>query len=263
MKKKIIFFDIDGTIYKYDTGIPKDTMEAIKQLKANGHIPVICTGRTRSMIYPEHLSPGFEHIVAGAGTYVEIEGKQSFLAELDVAEARRVIDGFIRNNFVPVAEGRDYLYIGEGESELSERNRKFMQVYHDTIPDKIRGVEEFNLQVSKVSGGFTKNSDMETMIKEFKDDYSIIDHNHQLLELIPKGYNKAKGIEHMINELGISREDTYAFGDSLNDIDMLEYVEYGCAMGNSDAEIIKRTEYLTDDFDKGGIANALKKFGLI
>ena len=48
--RKIVFFDIDGTIYRFDTGMPKDTYEAIKLLKAKGHIPVICTGRTRCMI---------------------------------------------------------------------------------------------------------------------------------------------------------------------------------------------------------------------
>ena len=53
MDKKIIFFDIDGTIYKFTTGMPEDTAEAIKQLKENGHIPVICTGRTKCMIYKE------------------------------------------------------------------------------------------------------------------------------------------------------------------------------------------------------------------
>ena len=66
--RKIVFFDIDGTIYRFDTGMPKDTYEAIKLLKAKGHIPVICTGRTRCMIYKEHMAPGFRDIVAGAGT---------------------------------------------------------------------------------------------------------------------------------------------------------------------------------------------------
>ena len=60
--RKIVFFDIDGTIYRFDTGMPKDTYEAIKLLKAKGHIPVICTGRTRCMIYKEHMAPGFRDI---------------------------------------------------------------------------------------------------------------------------------------------------------------------------------------------------------
>ena len=40
MDTKIVFFDIDGTIYSYEKGIPKDTAKAIELLKANGHIPI-------------------------------------------------------------------------------------------------------------------------------------------------------------------------------------------------------------------------------
>lgn len=263
MDKKIIFFDIDGTIYKFTTGMPKDTFEAIRKLKENGHIPVICTGRTKCMIYEEHLAPGFENLVAGAGTYVEIDGKQSYLAEMEEQEARRVIDGFLKYNFVPVAEGRDKIYLGTDLTGLPEMNRHFIDVYYDKIPDKILTIDEPHMKISKVSGGFKNNSDMEGMISEFENDYSIINHNNNLLELIPKNYNKARGIERMIKEMNIPWENTYAFGDSFNDIDMLEYVKYGCAMGNSDPSVIERVEYVTENFDKGGIANALKRFGLI
>ena len=46
LNKKIVFFDIDGTIYRYGEPIPSDTLDAIKKLKENGHLAVICTGRT-------------------------------------------------------------------------------------------------------------------------------------------------------------------------------------------------------------------------
>lgn len=63
MDTKIVFFDIDGTIYSYEKGIPKDTAKAIELLKANGHIPVICTGRTKCMIYPDFINLGFDNII--------------------------------------------------------------------------------------------------------------------------------------------------------------------------------------------------------
>lgn len=263
MDKKIVFFDIDGTIYKYDMGIPKDTFESIQQLKENGHIPVICTGRTRCMIYREHLLPGFQHIVAGAGTYVEIDGKEIFHAKLDEKEARRVINSFIKNGFVPVAEGRDHIYIGTDKKGLTEKNQYVLKVYESNIGDAILSTVEKKIDVSKVSAMFTYHSNMENMIKEYRDTYNIIKHNDNLLELIPNNYNKAKGIEKMINYLGISWENTYAFGDSFNDIDMLKYVKYGCAMGNSDMKIKSQVKYITSDFDKGGIRDGLEMFGLI
>lgn len=261
--KKIVFFDIDGTIYKYNTGMPRDTYEAIIKLKENGHIPVICTGRTKCMIYKQHMEPGFENIVAGAGTYVEINGREELLAEIEQNEAQRVIDGFLKYHFMPVAEGRDFVYLGKDESDLTTETKKVLAKYRENMPEAMRTIDDKDKHISKVSAMFTNHSDKEGMIKEFEKDYTIIIHGNELMELVPKGFNKAKGIEIMIHKLGISHENTYAFGDSNNDIDMLEYVKYGCAMGNSSQSIKDRCRYVTKDFDKGGIAYALKKLELI
>ena len=243
--------------------MPKDTIEAIKKLKNNGHIPVICTGRTRCMIYREHLLPGFENIVAGAGTYVEISGEQKFLAELDSHEARKVIDGFLECGFVPLAEGRDHLYLGNDLSGLTKANRHVLKVYEENMKERLLTIDAPDLRASKVSALFTNHSDKKKMIEMFEKDYNIVDHNGNLLELIPKKYNKAKGIQRMIELMNIPLENTYAFGDSMNDIDMLTYVRHGCAMGNSLEEIKARVPFVTEDFDKGGISIGLKQFGLI
>lgn len=263
MDTKIVFFDIDGTIYSYEKGIPKDTAKAIELLKANGHIPVICTGRTKCMIYPDFINLGFDNIIAGAGTYCEINGKELYYKKLEDAEARRVIDGFLEYGFFPLAEGKEYIYVGTDTSNLIHTNVQFMDVHYEKIPNSIKTVEEKHIEISKVSGGFQNDSDMKTISEKFKNDYSIINHNNMLLEFVPKGYNKAVGIDRLIKEIGIPKEDTYAFGDSFNDIDMLNYVEYGCLMGNGDQELKNKVEYKTDRFDEGGIYNGLKKFELI
>lgn len=263
MDKKIVFFDIDGTIYSYKKGIPEDTVVAIRQLKANGHIPVICTGRTKAIIYDEFLQVGFEHIIAGAGTYVECQGKEIYCQELDPDEARRLIAGFTRNGFIAIAEGKQYIYMNDDEFDLISPVEKFTGVYHKMLGDKCRSVYEQEIHISKISGGYTYKSNPQGIIDEFGDRYSMVNHDDVLIELIPSGISKADGIRLLIDELGIPRENTYAFGDSHNDLEMLRYVKYGVAMGNSDAEVLESVQYRTSDFDKGGIAKGLKTFGLI
>ena len=83
------------------------------------------------------------------------------------------------------------------------------------------------------------------------------------VEFVPLGVNKAKGIEVILEHTGISREDSYAFGDSANDIDMIKYVKYGVAMGNSVPELLETAPYQTARVDEDGIEKGLKKFGLI
>lgn len=108
-----------------------------------------------------------------------------------------------------------------------------------------------------------KHSNFEEAYKELKKEFDPIYHNSELVELVPKGFSKAKRIEEIIKYLGINVNDTYAFGDSANDIDMLRYVKYGIAMGNSSSEILEMVKYKTDNIENDGIYNGLKQFQLI
>ena len=53
VEQKIVFFDIDGTIYMYGKEVPEDTKEAIRELRSRGHLAVLCTGRTKIIVFPE------------------------------------------------------------------------------------------------------------------------------------------------------------------------------------------------------------------
>ena len=84
-----------------------------------------------------------------------------------------------------------------------------------------------------------------------------------MVEGVPKGYSKATVIQAVCEKLGIDREDTYAFGDSVNDLDMLKYAAYGIAMGNGTPEAKAAADYVTDDLLEDGIYNACAHFALI
>lgn len=264
MDRKLVFFDIDGTIYKYTSGIPRDTITSIRKLAENGHIPVICTGRTRVMIYDEFLEPGFKHIIAGAGTYAEADGEVLYLYELPDSEIKEAINGFRKYGFSPIVEGYNTLCVEFDNVNETQRSRKIIHTYKENIKECCVPIDmNKEIHASKISGVYLNNSDYDGMIKEFGDRYTLVNHENKLLELIPKGYTKATGIKAIMERMNIPWEKTYAFGDSFNDLEMLEYVKYGICMGNSDPELFKHTEFRTDDFDKGGITNALIRFGLI
>ncbi len=263
MRKKIVFFDIDGTIYSFKSGMPNDTKLAIKMLKENGHIPVICTGRTKCMIYPSHKIDEFEHFIAGGGTYVEINGKEEFYYQMPEEDVLEIIEAYNRHNFIPIAEGRDWFYIGTDTSDIVEKNKKVLQTYRENMPSAIVPIDGRKIEASKVSSLFTNHSDLESIRRQFSDRYHIINHNGYLLELLPKQFNKAVGIEIMLDKLNMRIEDTYAFGDSFNDIDMLKYVANPCVMGNATKDLKIQFDCVTDRYDEGGIYNGLKRFGLI
>lgn len=259
---KIVFFDIDGTIYLYGKSVPDDTKEAIRKLRRNGHLAVICTGRTKAMIFPEIYNAGFDGIIAGAGTYVEFEGKVLHEFNLPKDIIKEIIGVMKSNGIMAIPEGIDKLYF-DGET-MPEDYIPVYNLYMREVGENVADIHDADeIIVSKISGKVLKDGDESVLYEKYGSKFNIVEHRHKYLEMIPEGYSKATGIERLIKELGIPLEHTYAFGDSMNDYEMLKYVKYGVAMGNADEDFKAEMSYVTEDYDKGGIYNALKRFGLI
>ncbi|MBW9235334.1 HAD family hydrolase, partial [Leptospira santarosai] len=70
-------------------------------------------------------------------------------------------------------------------------------------------------------------------------------------------------IHFLCDKLNIALEDTIAFGDGLNDIEMLEAAGYSVCMGNGHEEALKRAKYVTTHVDEDGLVNAMRYLKLI
>ncbi|MBQ3665386.1 MAG: Cof-type HAD-IIB family hydrolase [Lachnospiraceae bacterium] len=260
--KKIVFFDIDGTIYSYGKSVPDDTKEAIRQLRKNGHYAVICTGRTKSMIFPQISEVGFDGLIGGAGTYVEFQDRVLHEYHLPKAISDEIIKDMRKNDIFAIPEGIDNIYFDV--EKMPESYRYIYNTYIENVREHVKDIgNRSDITVSKLSGRFNDESKIEGFIKKYEKDFNIVFHAKYYIEMIPKNYSKAVGIERLISELQIPLRNTYAFGDGMNDYEMLNYVNYPVAMGNATEEFKSLIGCVTDDYDKGGISNALKRFGLI
>ena len=83
------------------------------------------------------------------------------------------------------------------------------------------------------------------------------------MDVIAKGGGKMKGIQRYLEMKGIKAEETIAFGDAENDLEMLKFAGIGVAMGNGEEQVKAQADYVTADVDDDGIAKALRHFGLI
>jgi len=84
------------------------------------------------------------------------------------------------------------------------------------------------------------------------------------LEVTAPGVNKAKGLGDLCADLGVAREHTMAFGDNVNDLEMMQWVDRGYAMANAHPRLLEVTTLRTDlDHHDDGVAHTLERlFGL-
>ena len=262
MNKKAIFFDIDGTLWDAKNFIPESTKEALIKLHENGHKTFICSGRARAYIQnPELMALNFDGVLAGCGTHVEYHGEDIYYHTIDSSLAYLTLKTVRKYGIVPILEGKDYLYFDiEDFGEDAYGKKLVRELGERRLP--IGDIEKSSWTFSKLSCG-TANTDTETCFKELSPYYDFLVHNSSVVEMVPKGHSKASGIEKICSHLGVDIADTFAVGDSVNDIEMLKFAGNGIAMGNGTKEAKDAADYITTDFYDNGIYNAMKHFGLI
>ena len=74
---------------------------------------------------------------------------------------------------------------------------------------------------------------------------------------------KDRGMDAILEYLGIPLEQSMAFGDGENDLSMLRHAGIGVAMGTASQEVRQGADYVTGTVDEDGIVTALKHFGLL
>jgi len=191
--KKAVFFDIDGTIFMPNLGVTEKTKEAIVKLNENGIIPVICTGRSRSMIFKSIMDIGFKDVVAGAGTYVEVNSEEIYRVDMKPEDIDEIVEAMVKYGFNPIPEGHDNLYYKDDIN--TAKYKEIFDLYYSELSEFMKPIRKGETYAAKVSGQFTDKSNKQAMIELFADRYDIVDHRGVLLELIPAGFSKATGIE--------------------------------------------------------------------
>ncbi len=258
--KKAVFFDIDGTILDHENFIPRSTIEGIHKLRQKGNYAFLCTGRSRAFVRnPVILDIGFDGIVSGCGTMIEFHDEVVFYKKLEQDLIRRTVDFLKANHVSVIMEGRYKLYADPDDfvNDLYTVRLK-KELGSDLVP--VTGSEN-DWEVSKFSCT-TEHADMEVVKPYLEKDYEIIMHEIPVMEVVPKGCSKGTGILKVCEMLDIPAADSYAFGDSANDLPMFEAAGCSIAMGNGTDLAKQSADYVTDALHEDGIYHALEHFGL-
>ena len=156
---------------------------------------------------------------------------------------------------------------GDIENDEKARKKKAEQPSH-FITSLIEGESMYRSDVNKIC--FLENKDIPflTIIDNFSDAFNVIhctvpSFGDDSGELSVVGVNKASAIEALINHLNIPQENTFAFGDGMNDADMLEYCHIGIAVGNAKEGLKAIADEVCDDIAEDGIYKTMKKYQLI
>ena len=256
--KSIIFFDIDGTLLNHDKKLPISAKESIFKLKELGHEVAIATGRAPFMFEDLRKELGINTFVSYNGQYVVLKGEVLYTNPLKISSLEKLTEVSLQNNHPVVfmdhedmkANVPEHTYIKESIATL--KIGRFPT--HD--PHYYKGRELYQTLL------FCPEGEEKQYEQEFYD-FDFVRWHPVSLDVVPKGGSKAKGIEKIVEKLGIPMERQYAFGDGLNDMEMLTTIKNSVAMGNAEEIVKSAAKYVTKSVEENGIFHGLQMVGLL
>lgn len=275
MSTKYIFLDIDGTLVGYDAKIPESALKALKLAQKNGHKIIIASGRAISIIYPDLLEAiRFDGIIASGGACVVCNGKVIFRSAIEGDVLDEIVDYFKREGIRFIVQTTDAIY-GEQDfidimipgmiksgfnKDLIEKTYSGVKIVDDI--KTVKNIEKFSYFLSPYP---PKKISDDNNGKFYVVDFSVGKGESPLYfgEMNLAGVNKATAIAKFMDHVGAPVSDSIAFGDSGNDLEMMNFAGFSVAMGNATEPIKKSADYITTDVDKDGIYNAFLHLGLI
>lgn len=260
----LLFFDIDGTLITLDNKheMPDSAKKALNKAKENGHKIFINTGRVKAAIEKKLLEFGFDGLVCGCGTYIEYGGKEKFHYTLKKEQCVQYAGKLHSYGYQTVFEGKKRLFI-DGEHGPGSFLGYIYDYFSNNTEYPIEQYTHPDFIFDKFTTSELPGSNRKGFYETFENCFTLIPHAGAVIEAVPKHFSKASGIKMLAEMLGIPLSNCYAFGDSINDMEMLQCVPHSVAMGNALKEVFDVAEYKTTDILGNGIENALKHYGLI
>lgn len=263
MKKKALFFDIDGTLLTDGTKIlPESAEAAIKKARAAGHMVFINTGRSRCLMQELENRIEVDGYLCGCGTYIEVNGQKLMHHVISAKRRMEIQKSILKHGLDGILEGPYGIYVQTGESHMPGVQRIKDLFLGSGVMDAVCWTEKPH-QFDKFCVLRDENSDLDGFLKSLEPDIAYIDRGGNLYECVPCGFDKATAMEFILNYFQIPWEASYAFGDSSNDLAMIKYACHSVIM-EEHAEILEPyAEFITKKVEDDGIAYAFDQLKII
>ncbi|MDD7430080.1 MAG: Cof-type HAD-IIB family hydrolase [Oscillospiraceae bacterium] len=275
MDYKMIAVDLDGTLYSDEKEILPETAAALKKAAAQGAYIIPSTGRPLMGIPENVLGLGcIEYAVTcnGAAVYNVKSGELLFEEPMECEKASEIItvlkrfdisvDAFINGK---AYKERSQISIIDSLA-LSEYMKNYLRNTRIYVDDLAQFVYGEGITVHKITlnfsvdgrGGFTDRAKTAEYLNTVEG-ITVVSGGMNNLEITKKGVNKGKSLLKTGELLGVSQSEIRAFGDSGNDIAMINAAGTGVAMANSTPEILAAADLVTRSNNDNGIAYALSE----
>lgn len=272
---KLIAFDLDGTLLTTDKVLTPENEAALRRAAEAGIETVPATGRFYGAI-PDNVRrlPYIRYAITvnGAQIYDVRAGEALCKAEIPWRRAVELMEQLDRLPVIYDCYMDNWGWISRAHQERAadfaphRHALEMLQKLRTPVPDLKAHLAETGHDVQKVMMFFRDPALRLRAMAELAEgfpDLAVTSSIPRNVELNSREAQKGLALARLAERLGIPRAETMAFGDDLNDLNMLRAAGLGVAMENAAPELKAAADYITASCDESGVAKALAHFGIV
>lgn len=276
MNQKLIFLDIDGTLCVPGSNVPPaSALEAIRKARAAGHLVFLCTGRNLGMLSPL-LGYGFDGVVGSSGGYVTCGDTVIYDCPMTPEQQETAMEVLNRNGVFRTVECRDRSYTDEGFKEfLKEKAQR------DSNSEVLRWREQIEKDLGILPMAAYKGDPIYKMVLMCEDrtqldepvavlseDFAIVIQDDTSKgyvngEMVLRCFDKGQAVRRVCDHFGLPLSDTFGYGDSMNDLEMIEVVGHSVVMANGSDTLKAMADEVCPAVEDDGLYASFLRNGLI
>ena len=265
---KIIFCDMDGTLLTSENKLPEGFDEMITELKSRGVIFAPASGRQFFSLRRSFEKYRDEFLfLAENGTFVVYRGEEIFSRSLGNENAFKILAAAKDfENILRVYCGKKDAYILRAQ-DVPEFNAELEKYYtHRGVVDSFDEIDDVALKVALFDPTGNSKKNIYDKLAQFYDSLQVVLSSDYWVDLMNPNISKGEAVKNIQRVMNFKPEECAAFGDYLNDFEMLQAVGYGFAMANAHPDLKKISKFETTSNDQAGVIVGIRRliaYGLI
>ncbi|QSF13857.1 Cof-type HAD-IIB family hydrolase [Mycoplasma sp. Mirounga ES2805-ORL] len=269
MNEKLIFaYDLDGTLMFNGNEMNSETINALEKVNNQGYINVVATGRALARALPIlDLVKGIDYFICSNGTIIyDVKKKKTIiLGQVDKDIFYDVFPYALKHNLImrmdSITGSIDWMKNKQSPDWM--KDEEVMDMSSINLLDD----EEFKnealdpnktwIQVALRSSKNEAQCHTNFFANLYNNKYSVTLTNGRYTDINPFGYTKWTGIQSLLSILKLEDYKIISFGDSGNDVEMLQKANFGFAMANASAEAKEAADEVIGYNTSNTIANKI------
>ena len=258
---KLVMSDMDGTLLDEKGELPHGFDDMVSQLRARGILFAPCSGRQYFSLLDSFDKYRDEFLfLAENGTMVMYQGRELFSSSMDRSLTHQVLAvAGQQPSIYRIFCGKQDAYVLEAEHDAVIQAELDKYYTHSEVVDDFSRIEDEPIKAAFFDPTGNAAKTFYPLLAPFRDRLQVVLSSDYWVDVMNADINKGVAVQQVQQYLQIRPEECAAFGDYLNDAEMLEAVDYSFAMENAHPEIKKLARYSTDSNARAGVLRGIQR----